>query len=174
MRGMFVGPPIWVHAISQVVQAEKNRISHQKVSAQSFLAKAIFCLIPPCCSSNYHQITKAQEIKGKTVSPQRISCFLIAPQRWAAASRCHQMAGTKLSSSALMKLRHYKVDLSSGISSCFLHLSLSLCSGHKGLCTVCSWHTSGSAYTMSMTCQKWEMMKEEEGKSPQALSQGQQ
>lgn len=79
---------------------------------------------------------KAQEMKGKIVSPQRISYFLIAPHRWAAAARSHQMAGPQLGSSALMKLRHYKVYLSSAISSCFLHWSLSLCSGHKGLCSL--------------------------------------
>lgn len=62
---------------------------------------------------------KAQEIKGKIVSPQRISCFLIAPHRGAAADRSHQMAGAQFSSSALMKLKHCKVYLSSGISSVF-------------------------------------------------------
>lgn len=93
---------------------------------------------------------RPKDIKGKIMSPQRISCFLIPPHRWAAASRSHQIAGTQLSNSALMRLKHYKVCLSSGTSSCFLHWSISLCSGHNGLCTFCSWHASGSAHTTSI------------------------
>lgn len=174
MKVVFVGL-ILFEATQFLKLYEQNRaeILIRMYLMLSFLAKALFWLIPALHSSNYHQIMKAQEIKGKIVSPQRISCFLIAPHRGAAADRSHQIAGAQLSSSALMKLKHCKVYLSSGISSVFSTEVSAFVQVTKDFAD-CSQHASGSAHTLSMTCQQREAMKEEERKSPQVLLQGHQ